>query len=358
MKILWSGPVFSPTGIGTANREMVKELSKLPDVQIQVRDTYHSHYDCNEGLSHLNNAIDVKKGEVFTIFSDYPMHWREGYGTIIGHPIHEGTKIPEGWSELINVADKIFVCSSATKNLFKYNGVIKPTKVINYGFNPELYNTEEQDRDAENFLFLSVNSWTGEKNDRKGTDLLLKAFDEEFKPEEKVKLLLKVSTFWQNKISYAFKVAELLGHINPNILINDEYVSEKELADHYKNSDCFVAPTRGEGFGLTILNSLACGCPVIVTQDENSGHMDFCRGNEGVIWIKSEGLEQGDPRFFVKGNMLSRPSLKGLRQAMRYAFENRKEMRERGKLGSEFVKDMTWKKCAEGIYEYLKNGGS
>jgi glycosyltransferase involved in cell wall biosynthesis len=41
------------------------------------------------------------------------------------------------------------------------------------------------------------------------------------------------------------------------------YIPEAEKADHYRLSDAFVMPGRGEGFGIVYLEALACGIPVV-----------------------------------------------------------------------------------------------
>jgi len=350
MKILWKGQIFNPTGIATANREMIKALHKL-GVKIQVTDPFRSDFE-NKGLEHFNNPIDVKDAN--TIFSDYPQTWSDGFGKLIGHPIHEGTRLIPGWSQLINRMEKIFVCSEANKNLYKWNDVVIPIEVIHYGTNPELYKPAEQSGERP-FTFLSVNSWTGKKGDRKGTDLLIKAFDEEFK-EGEAELILKIGTFWQNKVDFAERVADILGHENPDIIINSEFVKEQVLVDdYYQKADCFVAPTRGEGFGMTILNAMACGLPVVVTKDVNSGHMDFCKNKDSVVWIDAPEVEQGDLQFYAPGNMLAVPDFDSIKKGMRYAFENKEDLSKKALVVSHIIREnWTWEKTGEKIIKFLE----
>lgn len=42
------------------------------------------------------------------------------------------------------------------------------------------------------------------------------------------------------------------------------FISESELADHYRLADLYVMPSTGEGFGIVYLESLACGRPCLV----------------------------------------------------------------------------------------------
>ncbi|MHA1150992.1 MAG: glycosyltransferase family 4 protein [Promethearchaeota archaeon] len=353
MKIIWAGNVFNPTGLATANREIVKALLKL-GTEIQCTDIWHDGFEFNKGLKGLNNPINPnpKTTKVTTIFADYPQFWREGHGKLVGYFLHEGTRLIPGWNNLINRVEKLIVCSEATRNLFKWNDVVIPIEVVPYGTNPEIYKPGEDPTGT--FVFLSVNSWTGKEGDRKGTDLLIKAFDEEFKDED-VRLVLKIGTFWEKGINYQQAIQNILGHINDKIIVNGKYVTEDELAEHYyKKANCFVAPTRGEAFGLTIINAMACGLPVIVTKDVNSGHMDFCKGKDSVLWVDAPEVIQGDRRFYAEGNMLAEPDLESLKKQMRFAYEN-KDLREKALIVSEDIrKNWTWTRTAEKLLEVLK----
>lgn len=60
------------------------------------------------------------------------------------------------------------------------------------------------------------------------------------------------------------------------------YVPEEEKADHFRLADRFVMPSEGEGFGLVLLEALACGTPVIAST-RDGGREAVAHGDFGVL---------------------------------------------------------------------------
>jgi glycosyltransferase involved in cell wall biosynthesis len=54
-----------------------------------------------------------------------------------------------------------------------------------------------------------------------------------------------------------------------------------ELATYYTNADCFVFPSAYEGFGIPVLESMSCGCPVILA---NHSSFPEVAGDAGIYF--------------------------------------------------------------------------
>ncbi len=60
-------------------------------------------------------------------------------------------------------------------------------------------------------------------------------------------------------------------------------INQEALSARYNCCDIMALPTRGEGWGLTILESMSCGVPVLTSN--YSAHPDYCR--PGSLFIKT-----------------------------------------------------------------------
>jgi Glycosyl transferases group 1 len=112
------------------------------------------------------------------------------------------------------------------------------------------------------FLFVGGTIW------RKGIDLLLAGWEKAFTAEDDVLLVIKdfgVASHYRGQTQgEALRALSQRDDLAP-ILYLDEELPGSELPALYRAADVLVAPYRGEGFGLPILEAMACGVPAIHT---------------------------------------------------------------------------------------------
>ena len=70
------------------------------------------------------------------------------------------------------------------------------------------------------------------------------------------------------------------------------YVEQEELASLYRGAACLVFPSRYEGFGLPVLESMASGTPVVASK---AGAVPEVAGDAAVL------VEPGDPEALAQG---------------------------------------------------------
>jgi len=64
---------------------------------------------------------------------------------------------------------------------------------------------------------------------------------------------------------------------------------DPEVVELYKNSRVFISTSIHEGYNLTIVEAMACGCPVITTLADGNNH--FCKHEENCLVVKHNDVE-------------------------------------------------------------------
>lgn len=60
------------------------------------------------------------------------------------------------------------------------------------------------------------------------------------------------------------------------------YICEEEKVGHYRLADAFVMPSQGEGFGIVLLEAMACGIPVVASKADG-GFEAVREGKLGIV---------------------------------------------------------------------------
>ena len=131
---------------------------------------------------------------------------------------------------------------------------------------------------------------------------------------------------------------------------------QEDLAGLYKSCDCLVHPYRGEGFGLPIIESMACGTPAIVPSLGPA--VDFC--NEDTAFFISSQEETYPDNNLGEIETITNPwwiqiNKNELQKKMRFVYENRKIVKEKGQKASQDVLSaFTWKHTSNQVSNLLQ----
>jgi glycosyltransferase involved in cell wall biosynthesis len=119
---------------------------------------------------------------------------------------------------------------------------------------------------------------------RKGIDILLRAYRQAFSAGDDVCLVIKdhLRDVFYKGISYREEIAKLQSEFDaPEILYLNDFISASELGSLYRACDAAVFPYRAEGFGIPILEAMACGVPPIVPKF--GACLDFCSASNAFL---------------------------------------------------------------------------
>ena len=177
------------------------------------------------------------------------------------------------WSTLFALrhASNIITVSNFTKEeILKYYPKVKGEKitVIHNGFPTEIFNDKiDKQKISETLNKYNLISpyylYVGRLERKKNTSYLIEALSilRSDHPEIKEKLvLIGNASYCYDEVKYAIEEFDLSHEV-----LMPGWVEEADLPNIFKGASAFVFPTRHEGFGIPVLQALACDVPTTVS---------------------------------------------------------------------------------------------
>jgi len=192
------------------------------------------------------------------------------------------------WVKHVNEMDLIIVPSNHTKKTFENSGnITTKIEVVPEYIQPGILEKKLKPMELEvdtNFNFLMFGLITGQtpETDRKNTFYGVKWLCETFKDDSDVGIIIKTNLGRMSVIDRKdtlLVLRKLIKEVRvgkyPKIYLSHGMMNTHELSSFYRSSDInvLVSFTRGEGYGLPLLEAASSGLPVMATKW--SGHMDF-----------------------------------------------------------------------------------
>ena len=321
------GPLLTQSGYGVHSRQVFKwAKSKGYDITVQLLPWgITPWYTSGEELDGLIGEImmcskPATRKPDLSIQIQLPHEWDPNIGTKnIGITAGiEATSCNLDWISACNKMDLVVTPSKFARDTMVNCGLdSSKITVIPESF-PQCF-FEEDLHDFElnlptDFNFLILGQITGNPDcDRKRTVETIANFLDAFRGDPSVGLIVKtnmgknctVDREITERTLKNFIRTQKLSKKDPKVYLLHGYLHEREICALYRSKKikALISGTRGEGFGLPLLEAAACDLPVIATG--YSAHTEFL--NLGR-WIKLDSeLQQipdqkADGKIWVKGS--------------------------------------------------------
>ena len=261
--------------------------------------------------------------------------------------IVESTKVPKDIVEKFNKNfDAVIVVDEWFVDVCKNSGVTIPVFALPLALDLDLASLLSRPlkrKISTPFTF----GCSGLFSPRKNQMLLMKAFDQEFRNDQNVNLII------HGKSERYFKKIEQLAYRlhNPGIKLFKKNLPRVEYENFIAHLSCYALISKGEGFSITPREALAAGVPCILSN--NTGHKVICDAN--VVYSVPSKIQE--PTMIFIGNKLSRMDgnqfnchIKDVRKALRHVYDNYQDYLNRAQNGRNWAK----KYLAENLkYKYL-----
>lgn len=250
--------------------------------------------------------------------------YRLDYRTAVFTMWETDTLPTEGVKQL-NRCGLVIVPSIWGAKSFRANGVKVPIEVVPLGYDPEVFQPAPEPNCSKLCTFGTAGA-LDEGGLRKNVQRVIDLFCQAFPSESDVRLRVKITP----------RSPQVHTRGDRRIEVLDTHLSPAALAEWYRALDAFVNASAAEGFGLHLLEAMACGVPLISTTF----------GGVGTFFDSRVGYEVGyklvQARNAIYRGHWADPNDDELIATMRQAYGNRDAARQLGAKAAARAKLLRW----------------
>lgn len=272
----------------------------------------------------------------------------------IGFPVFELETFTPVQIAMIKACDFVFTPTKWGQKILVQNGIpVYKTRIVNEGFDPEVfldYHASDAEKAGEPFTFVHV----GKFEARKGTLQMIECFFQALE-RETARLLLHIHNPFLTDYAPINELVNELGFTSVNggsiwrraglsIHFSQPFERHSYVSNLYLRADCGLYPTRAEGWGLPILETLATGVPCVV--GNWTGQTEYINADsypEELLLVNPMRVLASDNMwFFGDRGHWNVPTDGQLMDAIRFAFMNARTIR----------KTLAWKETVAGFRQF------
>jgi glycosyltransferase involved in cell wall biosynthesis len=307
--------------------------------------------EINDGLSFFEqhsskNIIDIILNETnhkyFYSVDKYK-------GVKIAYNVWESTRYDDNFFEILKKYDQFWCPSEWQKQCTINQGYpaekifVVPEAVDGNLFKPDYFNYNLNMYKDNRFKFILIGRWEY----RKSTKEIIETFIKTFQKNEPVDLILAV-----DNADYAFDGMKTTEERLARFNLKDDrlkilnFLPILDYINYLKNGHVYLSCSRSEGWGIPLIEAIACGTPAIYS--DCSGQLEFAKGKGHPVKIAGEKpMPKGVGNYYE-------PDFEDLSKVMRDVYINYWKYKEKALRDSEIVRTLfSWENAANKAVKIL-----
>jgi glycosyltransferase involved in cell wall biosynthesis len=190
------------------------------------------------------------------------------------------------------------------------------------------------------------------------------AWGQEFVNDPDVELLVKTDHFFNREAKYN-ELTRWIGELGlTNVRVMWGSVAANDMADLYQQSHVFVLPSKGEGWGLPLIEAAAVGLPIITTW--YSAHTEFLQHIQSsvtpveydMVPIACQDYQLFYPVPDGNWGNWAQPRIDSIRQALRTTRQNYAQLQAQAISNSHIIRNnFSWAQVADRALQILQKHG-
>jgi len=342
-------------GIGTHFANFADALKRVSHWGACVEE-----FDCEDPQRLLAEARISEPGDINICFVSIPL---QDYfkGTNIQWVVFESTLVPPTVMSTMLTADQVWVPSAWGQSVLIENG-LDPARceIVPEGVDTDRYHPYAPRVNSPILTYLI----TGKYELRKSIIETVYAWHQEFGNDPDVELVIKTDHFFNKEAKYN-ELTQWIGELGlTNVRVMWGSVPANDMADLYQQAHVFVLPSKGEGWGLPLIEAAAVGLPIITTW--HSAHTEFLQHiQSSVITVEYDMVPVAcqDYQLFyptTDGNWgeWAQPRIDSIRQALKTSRQSYTYLQKRARENSHIIRNnFSWAQVADRALQILQKHG-
>jgi glycosyltransferase involved in cell wall biosynthesis len=337
------------TGYGYASFNILKALYNQGITNIGLTPIGNLNVDNRQDLEFLREYIDNQfkipyNSTTIKIWHQFDLLTRPGNGKYLAFPFFEIDILPDKDVFNLKFPDEIIVSSSWAKDILQKHNINQKIHTVPLGVDTSIFKPVPEQMNTDNYVFCTIGKW--EK--RKSHDVIIDCFNKAFDINDKVELwMVTHNPFLNDSQENEWLSLVQRSKLSSKIKIFPRLANHSEVASIISYSNCGLYISRGEGWNMELLETMAMNKPVIATN--YSAHTEYCTNQNSILIDIDETEPAIDNKwFFGTANWakIGQSQIDNIIEQMRNVYKNKIV---ENKFGLETAQRLTWQNTAEKI---------